>query len=301
MRNKTPSIKRFKHSLSELEHHVSGHFNNRYSLNRSEPKYKPYAWSDGSNSRTRGVESDVIVIFEDRRRSVGERKISDYVSQSIYDSFAFSFNRILEGSDKLTVTFSTKLNGTITSSTTFSEELFRSLIRELNRKFRNEGVPKDRQTLLWRLQAFFMNNPDKGIEPFDQDKALLQVLGKDGEEVIRLKDRVRAARTREEKVHNEISQLHQAINQEALTSEETLKIQRLEKEIKDLRKKLSAQKKDAFKSRGGAKLVDEEKKAISDRAEAESKLTKASYRIKQRMPADTASKQAVFKWLQENA
>lgn len=301
MPSKTPNIKRHKDSLKELEQHVSGHFGRRYSLTATESRYRPMSWQDGSASRTKGVESDLIVIFEDNSKPVGHITLSRFDEKPIYDSFAFSFNRISEDSDELLVSYSTKINDKIESGTPFSQETFRDLLRGLNRRFREEGAPKDRQTLLWRLQAVFLDNPEAGIQPHDESGALNKVLGKDKEVILGLKDRIREADAEWMEAHSQISALQSVIAQEANTSPEAMAIKRLQNEIKALKKTLARKEKESFKRRGGDKWVEQEKRADQERAKASDKLAKTVQKITDRLPSDTASRKAVRRWLEDNA
>lgn len=301
MLHKTPSIKRHKEAFKALEQRVAGHFGHRYSLTKTESKYREMSWQDGSASRTKGVESDLIVIFEDDSRVVEKIKTSRFNTKNIYDSFAFSFNRVSEDSDEMSVTYSTKINNEIRSSTPFSQDVFRDLLRAINRYFREEGVPKDRQTLLWRLNSFFMENKESGIQPYDQSDALNKVLGKDRDLIVSLNKRGREIQDHWMQTSAEISHLQSIIDQEAKTSPEALAITRLQNEIKALREKMAKKKKDEFKRRGGDKLVEQEKRYKADADAVSTKLMKTVESVNSRIPADPATKSGVRHWLEENS
>lgn len=296
----TVSIKRYSDSLREFEQHVSGHFDHRLSLIGTKSKDRPLSWRDNSPSRTKGVESDLIVIFEDRSKVVKKEKLGRFKERPVYDSFAFSFNRESDDSDALIVSYSTRIDGEIASSTPFSESVFRDLIREINRNFRNDGVPKDRQTLLWRLSAVFMENPGHGIRPFDSDEALDAILGKDRDEALRLKGVIEEADKDALETKAELSRIQCQIEQEANQSAEAIEIQRLEKEIEKLKKKIGRKKSEAFKARGGKDLAQKENHDIEKGNEARRTLFKVIESIQQRAPSDPASKSSVQKWLDQN-
>lgn len=296
----TPSIKRYKDLIHRFEVFIKPHFGHRYILVRAEPKHNPMAWAIGAESRTKGVDSDLILIFEDRTQSVGTIQVDRYTERPVYDSVAFSFNWKDEESDDLSVAFSIKQGGTVTSSTPFDTDVFRELMRQINRKFATEGVPKDRQTLLWRLQSMFMENDEHHIEVFDETQAVKALLGKDGNKPDKLKKELSQARDKIAQADQEISRIRQLVDQESKTSPEAMEIKRLEKKLTLLRSQLKRNKAKAEKEKG----IEQWEAQLEDSREEESKiagkLRKLGDKLNSLAQGHPSSRKAIKEWIQDN-
>lgn len=296
----TPSIKRYKDLIQRFEAFIKPHFGTRYTLVRAEPKSNPMAWASNAPSMSKGVDSDLILIFEDRTKSVGSVQVDRFTERSVYDSVAFSFNWKDEESDDLSVAFSIKQDGVITSSTPFDTEIFRELLRQINRTFANEGVPKDQQTLLWRMQAVFMENSEHHIEIFDETRAVKNLLGKDANKPEKLIKELQSARDNLSEAEAQISRIVHLVDQESKTSPEAMEIQRLEKKLKLLRSQLKRNKEKSEKEKG----IDQWKIKAEQFRDLESKtsekLRKLGNKLLSLASGHPNSRKAIKEWVQDN-
>lgn len=289
------SIQKYRNSLNEFQQHIQPHFNNRFSLNGGMSRYNPMAWVSGSNGYSRGVDAELIVIFEDKRNPVGEKR-SNSKSHKIYDSIAFSFNQSSDVNGGMDVIFSFKKKGKITSSQSFPEAVFRELIRRVNRTFRNEGVPESRKDLM-SIFNVFLNNDEFGIETFDPNKSLPEILGAEGDHIEALYSEGQKQTNRLKNDKFRLEKLDSEVRIEIGGSPEAKQIQELRDKIGYLERKMRRDREKLLAERGG----DDLKASISEAKDLINNCRKdsleASSTILRRVPRGSAIRDNVESWL----
>lgn len=247
------TIQKYRNSLTEFQKHVEPHFNKRVVLHGHESRYNPMGWVNvDSPEYTRGVQSDLILIYQDHRNPVG-RKPTQLGERNIYNSIAFSFNQDDDDPTRVSVSFSFKENGEITSSEFYPESVFRDLIRQINRTFRNEGVPKSRADLMKAL-GLFLDNEEAGVYPFDPEQNLNELLGAEGEHIEALSEQIHATSTFIRESCTKLEKLSSVIAMEMDASPEAEQIRELQKKIDLLRAKQKRNKKARLKEDGAEEL-----------------------------------------------
>lgn len=292
------SIKKYRNSLKEFEQHIEPHFNSRYSLNGCMPSHNPMAWISGGDNYSKGVDADLIVIFADKRNPVGE-KPTHRGSRKIFDSVAFSFNSSPESNGGMDVIFSFKKNGEITSSQSYPETVFRELIRRVNRTFRNDGVPESREDLMDVL-GIFLNNEEFGIEPFDPNKTLVEILGVEGEHIEALCEESQEHLDRAKKDAVTLEKLSSEVDLEIDGSDEAKEIEDLQQKIAHLRRKMNRNRQEKLAERGANELrasISEARKIIDSSL---SNFQETSKVILRRVPHDGPSRENVESWLRKH-
>lgn len=290
------SIKTFRNSLDEFADHIKAFYGHRYTLNGHKPKYDPTAWLDDMPSRSKGVESDLVVIFEDRKQ-VTARKPSrlNPKGRPVYNSIAFSFNQNEDDTSKMEVSFSMKFAGKIESGQFYSEDLFRKLIKEVNRIFRTEGEPKSRDELM-KVLTIFWNNPQEGIKPLKPKKDLSELLGDDADKIPAMHKRIQHLKRENTTDFLAANKLRKEVETEIAQCQEAKEIAELEGRIKKLR---SAMKKRKARLKDESGMTDLERK-ISEREKEiwsfSKKINETYARLKKHTPKSGPVRQALVDW-----
>lgn len=140
-------MKRLSTGINQFRNQVSPFFKEK-SLNKSAPKYNPTAWRDGeSNSYSKGVENDFIMIFS---------------TKAIDPSFAISFTYIGLEVEAQRVEVSIKKgkdNSSIVTSGELTVEEFRLKLNEINKAFQEKSYLKSRDetSVLEKVSEIFLS------------------------------------------------------------------------------------------------------------------------------------------------
>ncbi len=140
-------MKRLSTGINQFRNQVSPFFKEK-SLNKSAPKYNPTAWRDGeSNSYSKGVENDFIMIFS---------------TKAIDPSFAISFTYIGLEVEAQRVEVSIKKgkdNSSIVTSGELTVEEFRLKLNEINKAFQEKSYLKNRDetSVLEKVSEIFLS------------------------------------------------------------------------------------------------------------------------------------------------
>lgn len=292
------SIKKFRNSLTEFRTHVSKHFGHRFVLNGHDPKCNPMSWMNGSPSRSKGIDADLVLIFEDRTKKTAS-KPGPYGDRPLYDSIGFSFNQSDDDPTKMDVSFSSKKDGEILSGEFYSEDLFRELIKDVNREFRTNGVPESRYDLMQALKVFW-DNAEKGITPLNPKKSLSEVLGDNEEKIPALFAKIQRLTKETSPKYLKLNKLKTQVNVDIDNSDEAKEIKALEKQIKKLRSDMK-KKKQVMMDESGATALEEEI-ASNDRQIKESKveIRRTSDALMRKTPKSGPVRNELEQWLSKH-
>lgn len=155
-------MKRFKNHFAKLESLFSQYeyIHGPISLNKVDSKYQRYSFYDSSKSR--GVESDHIRIYEDRTQIVDTKSVDYYRTRNVYRSIAFVFNYI--DVEIPTVQFTKKtVDGIVSSNTMFMEE-FRSYFNKLNKDLQDANFTNINELFCFIEDIFMKQIQDPDIE-----------------------------------------------------------------------------------------------------------------------------------------
>lgn len=242
------SIKTYRDILKEFQGHIAKLFGTRYVLNGHEPKHNPMAWrfGDGSvDSESRGVTTDLLLIFENRDKATARLNIGRWKERPLYDNIAFAFNADSNDPSGLVVSFSTRTNGVIEGGTRFSGDVFREQLKDINRRFRNDGRPKTRKHLMSILERF-VDNPELGIEPFVPDADISLVRDRYESELIAMSEEI-AAESDDLKAMNYVrDDILRIVEDKINQSEEAKLIRELEQKIEALKEQVERRQKALF-------------------------------------------------------
>lgn len=289
------SIKKFRNSLTEFQSHIAEHFGYRFSLNGHDPKYNPMAWMDRSPSQSKGVDADLVIIFEDRKKKTAS-KPGPYGDRPIYDSIGFSFNQNDSDPAKVDVAFSSKKDGEIKSGEFYSEDVFRDLIKEVNREFRNNGVPKSRFDLMKTLTVFW-DNPEKGITPLNPKKSLSEILGDNEKKIPALFEKAQKLTKKNTTTYLKLSKLKTKVNVETDNFPEWKEIKALEKQIKQLRADVKKKKKHLMDESGATALETKMESDEREIKEAKSEIRRVSDALMRKTPKSGPVRNVLEQWL----
>lgn len=145
MSNEMTPMKRLSNGINQLRNHVKVFFK-EVNLNKSAPKYNPYAWRDGDSSYSKGVENDFIMIFS---------------CKGLEPSFAISFTYIDLPVESQRIEVSIKKgkdNKSIVTSGEMTLEDFRLKLNEINKTFEEKSYLKNRDetTILETISEVFL-------------------------------------------------------------------------------------------------------------------------------------------------
>lgn len=279
------SIKKFKHSLDEFHDHIRPFYRHRYVLNGHEPKYNPMAWMDSDMpTSSRGVNADLVLIFEDRGKVTGRKPSPNRPKgRPLYDSIGFSFNQDDDDPSKVEVCFSIKASGELKSGPFLSEDLFRDLLKGINRTFRNDGAPKTHRELMKALEIFW-KNPEQGIEPVKPKASVLELLGDQAEKIPALHNRINLLTVRNIEDHKKIGKLNKELKVEMQECEEAKEIARLEKQIKKLRSEMKKRKSTLKDKKGITELEKATNKRDSEIRSMKDQIESTFLKLKKKVP-----------------
>lgn len=155
-------MKRFKNHFAKLESFFSQHeyIHGPISLNKVDSKYQRYSFYDSSKSK--GVESDYIRIYEDRTQIIDTKSVDYYRTRNVYRSIAFVFNYI--DIEIPTVQFTKKTVNGIVSSNTMSMEEFRSYFNKLNKNLQDAKFNNINELFCFIEDIFMKEIQDPDIE-----------------------------------------------------------------------------------------------------------------------------------------
>lgn len=139
-------MKRLSVGINNFRGNITPFFK-EVSLNKSAPKYNPYAWKNDENTYSKGVENDFIMIF----KNVG-----------IEPSFAIAFNysNLPPEEHKVEITIKKgKENDSIVTSGQMSVEDFRVKLNEINKAFQEKSYLKNRDetSILEKVSEIFLS------------------------------------------------------------------------------------------------------------------------------------------------
>lgn len=294
----TVSIKRYRNSIKAFEAHIGLHFGHRVELHGHEPRYNPMAWADGLPSDSKGLVDDLLLVFEDRSEVTGTKEHGRFTVYNQYDSIAFAFNP--EGDGDLTVRFSIRQGDTTRYSNPYPGETFRQAINAINRCFQAQGVPEDRGSMITLLEWSFMNNPELGIKPQDAEADMDDLLGEDRQIVTHLTETLNGHTQDYRLADDRLMQINQSIRQSAKASPEQMKIDRLEKEIKNLKAALKAKNNAKFEDLGGPEWNNTKTEAWNKLEEGRKAQQEAIKRIRRRAKGHGSLRDKVEQWLRDH-
>lgn len=292
------SSKRFKDLIDNFQKLTEAHFVSRNAFHGHDRRYN-YSHGHHGPAYTKGVKSDLVIVFFSRTSSVSE-DTGLGLKRPIWDSVAFSFN-LAQNGEGLEMTASTRIGGKIQSSAAFSEDAFRFALKGLNRTLKEEGVPTTLDGMFRVFRASMIDNPDLGISPFDQDSLIQKVVGSKVQAQL---DDLKSKYESEQKAYQdhsaEVARIDQLIDQETKTSAEYLEVQRLERELEAAKKKLGERKSRRYKELEGSKSRKAAEKSFRTMSEQSRKIVALVQNIRARTPSDPASQAAVTKWIENN-
>ena len=139
-------MKRLSSGINEFRNHVKNFFKET-DLNKSAPKYNPYAWRDDSKNYSKGVSNDFIMIFN---------------CKGIEPSFAISFTYIGLPLEKQRVSISIKKskdNSTIVNSSELSIDEFKLKLNQINKDLNDKNNVKNRDeiSILEKVSEIFLS------------------------------------------------------------------------------------------------------------------------------------------------
>lgn len=265
------SIKQYRDILREFQDHIKGQFDVRYVLNGHKPRHNPMAWRflEIQEPESRGVKTDLLVLFENRDVWTAELDLGRYRSRPLFDNIAFAFNADETDPSGIKVSFSTRTNGAIEGSTEFSADLFKDLLKQVNRTFRNDGRPTSREQLMETLSVF-MDNPEVGIHPFKPSVDISLVTDRYEPQLTEVCSKLKAESQSLQSLKDEKARVYTEVSKEIETSDEAKQIKELERKLKALREELSEKEARLLEERG-YKANDDK---ISDKDFAVYKLTR---------------------------
>lgn len=145
MNKEMTPMKRLSSGINEFRLHTKAYFK-EVNLNKSAPKYNPQAWIQETDSYSKGVVSDFLMMFN-----------ANIIDQSF--AIAFTYIGLPVEEHKIEVTIKKgESNKSIVSSGELSIEEFKAKLNKMNKEFQEKSyINRDEVSILEKVSKIFLN------------------------------------------------------------------------------------------------------------------------------------------------